>query len=113
MMRDFSDGYSAFDELDKLADNLKKAISERDEEPIGTIILNMLWTVCNEHTHPRVFAAGDCEFLFDTREKANGMADIIELAGADDCRIGYYDPEEDEMEGCVDDFTGKWYASWD
>jgi hypothetical protein len=112
-MRDFANGYSAFDELDKLADELKIAASEKDEEPIGAIILNMLWTICNEHDNPRVVAAGDREFLFDTEKKASVMADIIELAGNGYARIGYYDPEEDEREGCVDDFTGKWYASWD
>lgn len=112
-MRDNTNGYSAWKDLERLNNALKMAIDDRDEEDLGTIVLNMLWAICNEHDHPRVFAAGDCEFLFDTEEKANAMADIIELAGADYGRTGYYDPEEDEREGCVDRFTGKWYASWD
>lgn len=112
-MRDFSDGYSAWRELDRLVENMKKAINEKDEHWIGTLILNALWTVCNENSHPRVFAGGDCEFLFDTEEKANAMADVMELAGAEYINTGYYDPEEDERDGCVDKFTGKWYASWD
>ena len=111
-MRDNANGYSAWRELERLTDDLKNAINNREEEDLGTIILNMFWTICNEHDHPRVFAAGDCEFLFDTEEKAEAMADIIELAGAYGT-TGYYDPEEDEREGCVDRFTGKWYASWD
>ena len=112
-MRDNTNGYSAYKELETLTDELKKAINEKDDAWCGTVVLDMLWTICNEHEHPRVFAAGDHEFLFDTEEKADAMADIIELAGAEYGRTGYYNPEEDKREGCVDEFTGKWYASWD
>ena len=112
-MRDYKNGYSAWRELDRLVKDMKEAINEKDKGWIGTLILNALWTVCNENVHPRVLASGDYEFIFDSEEKANAMADIIELAGADYGRTGYYDPEEDDREGCVDELTGKWYASWD
>ena len=108
MMRD-----NGWEELSSLTHTLEKAIAEKNEHWCGTTILNLLWTICNAHEHPRVLASGDLEFLFDTAEKANAMADIIELAGADYGKTGYYDPEEDEEDECVDELTGKWYASWD
>lgn len=114
MMCDFTNGYSAWRQLDKLADELKQAIKEKDEGSAGVTIINALWTICNEHKHPRVIAAGDCEFLFDSETKADAMADVIELALNDRCgTTGYYDPIEDERDGCVDEFTGKWYASFE
>lgn len=112
-MRDYKDGYSAWRELDRLVKDMKEAINEKDEGRIGTLILNALWTVCNEQYHPNVFASGDYEFLFNTEDEANAMADVMELAGAEYVNTGYYDPEEDERDGCVDKFTGKWYASWE
>ena len=112
-MRDYTNGYSVWRTLNMYADELKTAIEEKDDELASSSILNLLWVICNEHSHPRVFAAGDGEFLFDTEEKADAMADIIELAGADYGKTGYYDPAEDERDDCVDEFTGKWYASFD
>ena len=53
------------------------------------------------------------EFLVYTEEEADRLADFLEALGFDYARTGYYDPEEDEREGCVDDLTGKWYVSVD
>ena len=115
MMRDNKNGYSAWKAIEECADEIKKAVEEKDEAWAAQSIIEALWTICNEHEHPRVFCAGDVEFLFDSEEKANAMADVIDLAfGEYPCSFtGYYDPEEDEREGCVDEFTGKWYASWE
>lgn len=124
MMRDNVNGYSAWREIDGCADEIKRAVKEKDEALAAQKILEALWTICNEHTneneHQRVFCAGDMEFLFDSEEKADAMADVIDLAFGDSVysvyslsRTGYYDPEEDNRDGCVDEFTGKWYASWD
>lgn len=104
---------ASYKELKELTNDLVSAIEEKDDAYIGLIILNMLWTVCNENDHPRVFAGGDGEFLFATEEKADAMADIIELATSSAALTGYYDPADDEREGCVDRFTRKWYATWD
>lgn len=38
------------------------------------------------------------------------MADILTAAGEDIC-TGYYAPEEDERDGCTDDYTGWYYVS--
>lgn len=120
MMRDNVNGYSAWREIDGCADEIKRAVEEKDEALAAQKILEALWIMCNEHTneneHKRVFCAGDMEFLFDYEDKADAMADIIDLAFGDSTyslsRTGYYDPEEDERFGCVDEFTGMWYASW-
>jgi len=113
-MRDYENGYNAWRELSKLGEQLKTAINDRDEAYCGSLILDMLWTICHEHCHPRVMCAGDKEFLFNTESKANAMADVMELATGESYGLtGYYDPTEDEREHCVDMFTGKWYATWD
>lgn len=113
-MRDFENGYSAWRDLEYYTDNLRVAIDEKDEEGCGVAIINLLWIICNEHNHPRVVCAGDGEFLFNSEEKADALADVFELALNDRCGCtGYYDPEDDKREGCVDEFTGKWWASWE
>lgn len=53
------------------------------------------------------------EFLTETEEKADRIADFLEALGFDYANTGYYDPEEDQREGCVDNCTGKWYVSVD
>lgn len=112
MMRDSSNGYNAWKELNWYGKELQQAIEWKDEEYAASSIFKMLWTMCNEHQADGVRCAGDWEFLFDTETEANSFANVMELAGVQS-RTGYYDPEEDEREGCVDEFTGKWYASWD
>ena len=111
-MRDNPEGYSTWKALSIYKDELAAAIESKDEGLVASAIFDLLWTVCNEHDHSRVFAGGDGEFLFDTEERANTLADLMDLAGL--CgKTGYYDPEEDERKGCVDRFTGKWYAGWE
>ena len=119
-MRDNINGYSAWRAIGECADEIKRAVKEKDEALAAQKILEALWTICNEHTteneHQRVFCSGDMEFLFCSEEKADAMADVIDLAfgfGYPCSYTGYYDPEEDERDGCVDELTGKWYASWD
>lgn len=115
MMRDSENGYNAWVALKDSADDLVKAIANKDEESAADAILEALWTICNEHEHKRIMCAGSYEFIFPTEERADAMADVIALAFGDAeafDRTGYYDPEEDEREGCVDELTGKWYATW-
>lgn len=53
------------------------------------------------------------EFLVYTEDEADRIADLLEALGFDYVFTGYYDPEEDQREGCVDNCTGKWYVSVD
>ena len=54
------------------------------------------------------------EILCRTEELADMIADILEgISGEHEAHIGYYDPEEDEKDNCVDDRTGWWYVDYD
>lgn len=58
------------------------------------------------------------EILCRTEEVADAIADAIDdmdrAQGLDAiAHTGYYDPDEDELEGCVDDHTGWWYVDLD
>ena len=53
----------------------------------------------------------DGEVILCKEEKtAELIADILSAAEEDIC-TGYYDPEEDEQDGCVDSYTGLYYIS--
>ena len=49
--------------------------------------------------------------LCRTEEIADALMDWMESHGIGLPCSGYYDPEEDEREDCVDDHTGWWYVS--
>ena len=51
------------------------------------------------------------QILCKTEEEVNIVADFLEDLGFCDLNTGYYDPIEDEREGCVDDHTGYWYIN--
>lgn len=53
------------------------------------------------------------ELLTETEEEANRIADFLEDLGFDYAVTGYYDPEQDKRNNCVDAYTGKWYVSVD
>ena len=54
------------------------------------------------------------EILCRTEELADRIADILEgISGEHEAHIGYYDPEEDEKDNCVDGRTGWWYVDYD
>lgn len=58
----------------------------------------------------KIWSDGE-HLLTKTEELANALADLIDLV--DDCQTttGYYDPEEDEKAGEVDELTGYYYVS--
>lgn len=58
----------------------------------------------------KIWSDGE-QLLTKTEELANALADLIDLV--DDCQTttGYYDPEEDEKAGEVDELTGYYYVS--
>ena len=51
------------------------------------------------------------QILCKTEAEVDIIADFLEDLGFDCLNTGYYDPIEDEREGCVDDHTGYWYIN--
>lgn len=45
--------------------------------------------------------------------QAEGIADLLEDMGFEYVRTGYYDPEEDKLNGEIDEYTGYYYVDWD
>lgn len=50
------------------------------------------------------------EFLCKREEQADALADFLEDLSFTEVNTGYYDPKEDERDGCVDEHTGQWYV---
>ena len=54
------------------------------------------------------------EILCRTEEQADAIAGILDdISGEHMAHTGYYDPEEDEKDDCVDGRTGWYYVDWD
>lgn len=54
------------------------------------------------------------EILCRTEEQAEAIADILDdISGEHMAHVGYYDPEEDDKDNCIDDRTGWYYVDWD
>ena len=54
------------------------------------------------------------EIMCRTEELANIIANIIEgISGEKEAHTGYFDPEEDERDNCVDENTGWYYVTYD
>jgi len=54
------------------------------------------------------------EILCRTEELAEMVADILEaISGESIAQTGYYDPEEDANDDCVDGRTGWYYVNFD
>lgn len=55
------------------------------------------------------------EILCETEDMAKIIADMFEYITGETqtMHYHYYDPEEDEREGCVDSHTGWWYVDFD
>lgn len=109
-MRDNKNGYNAWLHLTEYKDQMIMAIEDKDEEWMADIAIEILWILVNEHGTDKVFAAGDTEFIVNTETEANVIAHLLEAAGAREVNTGWYDPAEDERDGCDDELTGKWYV---
>lgn len=60
-----------------------------------------------------IWTDGD-EILCKTEDLADIIADVIDnLVGDSISHIGYYDPDEDKRDHCIDDHTGWWYVDFD
>ena len=54
------------------------------------------------------------EIMCISEELAEMIANIIEaISGEHEAHTGYYDPEEDEKDNCVDDRTDWYYVDYD
>lgn len=54
------------------------------------------------------------EILCNSEELADMIADILDdISGEKLSHTGYYDPEEDARDNCVDIHTGWFYVDWD
>lgn len=62
-----------------------------------------------DNTHG--FWSDGTDILCKTEEEARGVANFLEDMGFTSISTGYYDPDEDERNGCVDEKTGCWFIS--
>ena len=62
-------------------------------------------------TNTDIWCDGD-QIMVDDGRIADAIADFMEALGVD-AHTGYYDPEEDEQEGVIDQYTGYWYVDID
>ena len=55
------------------------------------------------------------ELLFRYEKDCEYVADLLDyyLFESPECHTGYYDPEDDERDNCVDANTGWYYIDWD
>ena len=55
------------------------------------------------------------ELLFRFESDCEYVADLLDyyLFECNECHTGYYDPEEDKRDNCVDANTGWYYIDWD
>ena len=93
--------------------------TELPEEADGTLIFHMLRTqlpelaVFYETDHlltgrHYTFFQDSEKILCQSEEKINALADLLDDLGCT-AITGYYDPEEDERNGTVDQYTGFYY----
>lgn len=73
-----------------------------------------VWQHDVDWTEIKVATNGD-ELLFKYESDCEYVADLLDwcLFDSDECHTGYYDPEEDERDNCVDANTGWYYIDWD
>lgn len=77
---------------------------------------NRIWTYLieslksNENNKHGYWTDGE-DILCKTEEEANIIADFLEDLGFDCLLTGYHDPVQDEIDGCVDEYTGYWYIA--
>lgn len=71
----------------------------------------------NDYAHNNInvwYNADADEILCRSEELAEMIANIIEsISGEKMAHTGYYDPEEDERDDCVDGRTGWYYIDFD
>lgn len=62
-----------------------------------------------EVENPKFWTDGE-KILSKDQDAINAIADFLDdTAGYGVCCTGYYDPEEDKRNDCVDEYTGYYY----
>ena len=113
MMRDNENGYSAWRELKRIADDLTNAIADKDELAAAYAIYEAMWTMVNEH-EGKVLTTQDGDLFFEREDAADVLADLFDqMFGQRVAVTGWYDPEEDARDGINDEYTGKYYVNID
>lgn len=79
---------------------------------------NLIWFLPDAPSDDIKFWADKDMILCRTEILADAIADLIEAVSAAQgvetlVRTSYYDPDEDEREGCVDKYTGWWCVDVD
>ena len=89
-----------------------------EKEELAEIVMDSIFAAIDvakengDYTRNHIHHGG-YEILCDTEARANGVADFLEALGFSYVRTGYYDPDEDERNGEIDEYTGWWYVDWD
>lgn len=98
----FADCLTEKEELDRLADCTVEAIRAALDK-----------TKREGNNKHGIWMDKNGEIVCGTETQVEGIADFLEDLGFDYVRTGYYDPVEDEKEGCVDEYTGHYYVDWE
>ena len=64
----------------------------------------------NRNNDGKIYCIEGGDIICKTEAQANAIADLLDVAGYE-AVTGYYDPQEDQKNGCVDELTGHWYVS--
>lgn len=79
---------------------------ELQTEKIGTFVD---WL--SKHGSNELWTDGD-EILVRDERVAEGIFLLMDMIEAEP-HLGYYDPEDDERDNCVNEYTGYWYIDFD
>lgn len=71
-------------------------------------LLSLLPNRPDEHNDAKIWTNGE-SIMCRSEDVAYAIADIFDALGGK-CAVDYYDPEEDERNGEVDECTGYWYV---
>ena len=81
-------------------------VTELDTQKVWAIFTEAL--KANEEGNRHDYWTDGTEILCKNEDSANALADFFEDMGFDIVHTSYYDPEEDQRSGEVDDHTGYW-----
>lgn len=85
---------------------------DRDNLGIATFndMIDALQKLCIESDNEPKFWTDGEKILSKDKAALNGIADMIDqLADYGICCTGYYDPEEDKRNDCIDEYTGYYW----